>query len=846
MSRRLFGFIDETKAWQADLVDTLYNNKWQPDNPHDTQLFARQLVNGALIDREQLSMQYIYHLLRFHDIAERHAIIASAHKKTFDWIFHHNRLTIESVGPVPPEIADKQGSFMDWLLGDQCLYWITGKPGSGKSTLMKYLFDDKRTFASASCWSKGNELITAGFFFWNSGTSMQMSSMGLLQALLHQCLQSHNELIPTIFPTRWINYTVFGGDASPFTWLELTNALKTLISMKRFNFLLFIDGLDEFDGPPSEMGSLVLELGRISPKTIKLCVSSRPWLVFEESFRHIPFLRMEDLTRRDIQLYVEDNMRQSSRWNELHNFMPDEAAKIVSEITDKAVGVFLWVVLVVTSLLNGLRDGDSIDDLWGRLSVLPSDLEDLFKKILDHLNPEYFVQACELFQLVLFAFEPPTLLNISLALDSYTSAIKAPPGQLRKEERSFRAETMRRRIMSRCKGLLESPRVRMDSEQAKVEYLHRTVRDFFETDDAWTYIRSGAPGFDAPLHLAASYLWSTKMANTLDEFWHPAALCVEYARRCAKESGSAPIEILAEFSSAGDEYWDRMPSPEKTLHWVNTIHAATPTQFVARIQTAAHSLPLSSFFDFAVVVKLNSYLSVKLTTGHTQNYHIGFHNLLCHSLNFRNYDFLPVLLENGASPNASCGPSRTPWKELLNRSSFWTRLEQTTQRDLCNAAELYLEYDADLSVVDVKDFDTVLSAIEPAKRAELLAKVKTFKGSKKQNAIRKQGGNRGEIQHKIDPGASIDLLPKFRIPYENATSTATPTPRLRGTPPKPIFAPLMPTTVSPPTQASVSPPIHAIVALPRQEILTPPSAGRSHSLRKTMKEKYKSLFFSKV
>jgi hypothetical protein len=245
-------------------------------------------------------LQYIYHLLRFHDIAERHATIANAHKKTFDWIFHHNRSTVESVGPIPFEIADKQGSFMNWLFGDKSLYWITGKPGSGKSTLMKYLYDDKRTLDSASCWSGKNELIAAGFFFWNSGTSMQMSRMGLLQTLLHQCLKGHNDLIPTIFPTRWTNYTLFGGDARPFTWLELTNALKILISMDRFNFLLFIDGLDEFDGPPSEMGSLVLELSRISPQTIKLCVSSRPWLVFEESFRQIPFLRMEDLTRRDM------------------------------------------------------------------------------------------------------------------------------------------------------------------------------------------------------------------------------------------------------------------------------------------------------------------------------------------------------------------------------------------------------------------------------------------------------------------------------------------------------------------------------------------------------------------
>jgi hypothetical protein len=817
MSRSLFGFINETKAWQADLVDTLYSNKWQPDNPHDTQLFARQLVHGALIDREQLSVQYIYHLLRFHDIAERHATIANAHKKTFDWIFHHKRLTIESTGPVPPEIADEQSSFMDWLLGDQSLYWITGKPGSGKSTLMKYLFDDKRTLDSARCWSKGNELIAAGFFFWNSGTSMQMSRMGLLQALLHQCLKGHNELIPTIFPTRWTNYTVFGGDARPFTWLELTNALKILISMERFNFLLFIDGLDEFDGPPSEIGSLVLELSRISPKTIKLCVSSRPWLVFEESFRHIPFLRMEDLTRRDIQLYVEDNMRQSSRWNELQDFMPNEAAKIVSEITDKAVGVFLWVVLVVTSLLNGLRDGDSIDDLWSRLSVLPSDLEDLFKKILDHLNPEYFVQACELFQLVLFAFEPPTLLNLSLALDSYTSAIKAPLGQLRKEERSFRAKTMRRRIMSRCKGLLESPRVRMDSERAKVEYLHRTVRDFFKTDDAWTYIRSGAPGVNAPLHLAASYLWSTKMAVTPEEFWNSAALCIEYARACAKESGSAPIEILDEFIRAGDEYWDRTPSPGKSLHWVNTIQFVPPIQFVERIQAATHSLRLSSFLDFAVVIKLNSYLSVKLTSEHILNYRIDYHTILCQSLDSKNYDFLPFLLENGASPNASCGGSRTPWTKLLNHSSFGA------SRDLRNAAELYLEYGADLSVVNVKDFDTILSDIEPVKRAELLAKVKTLKGSKKQNAIRTQSENREEIQHRIDTGASVDLLPTSRIPYENATSTATPTPRPTSTPP-----------------------MQAIVVPPRQEILTPPSAGQSHGLRKTMKEKYKSLFFSKV
>lgn len=187
MSRHILGFIDETKTWQADLVDTLHRNRWQPNDAHDTQLFAHQLDRGAQADRKLLDLQRIHHLLQFDEIAERRATIAEAHKKTFDWIFLPKLSTpeIDHVDQDSNQAGLKQGGFMKWLLGDQNLYWITGKPGSGKSTLMKYLFDDKRTLDAVSAWSRGNELITAGFFFWNSGTAMQMSRMGLLQTLLY-------------------------------------------------------------------------------------------------------------------------------------------------------------------------------------------------------------------------------------------------------------------------------------------------------------------------------------------------------------------------------------------------------------------------------------------------------------------------------------------------------------------------------------------------------------------------------------------------------------------------------------------------------------------------------------
>lgn len=794
MSQQLFGFIDETKVWQADLIDTLHHNNWQPNSAHDIQLFTHQLGHGAQLDRELLHLQRVHHLLRFEEISERHATIAEAHKKTFDWIFHPGHLMTGADGSSEdahaPSAISQQGSFMNWLLGDQSLYWITGKPGSGKSTLMKYLFNDERTLNAVARWGGEKELIIASFFFWNSGTVMQMSRIGLLQTLLYQCLKDRVKLIPSLFPTRWTNYTLFGGDVRPWTWLELTNALKTLVSMKQFNFLLFIDGLDEFDGPLLTIVSLVLELVKISPRTVKICVASRPWLVFEESFQQMPWLRMEDLTRPDIQLYIEENMQESLRWKQLQQFMPKEATKLITEIIDKAVGVFLWVILVVASLLSGLRDGDSINNLWDRLNKLPSTLEDLFQRILNHLNPEYFVEACEMFQMVLIAFEPPTLINFSFAQDGCMPAIHAPIGQLRKDELSYMAETMRRRIMSRCKGLLEVPQAHVDHERAKVGYLHRTVRDFFKSTEAWTYIRSGAPDFDAPLHLAASSLRLTKMtsvrvrAGVIDEFWHEALFCAEYARKC--EDPTVAIPILDELSRVGDLYWGQtalhsnryatwlaelvdtstsrtiheawrgimqiqiplngVPGPlQQVPHWVNTIYLADTTivSFSYGIQQVASNILLSSFFDFAFFMRLNTYVLAKLTNPIVQQHHVEGWTLLSRSIDHKDYDIVQVLFSHGANPNSKCGSSDTAWTRLLTRARKCKDVQE--QRDLCNMAVLYIDHGADLTAVCMDDFRTIFKNLEQEKREELVNKVEIVKEKQKLAAMQKQGHQRGSL-----------------------------------------------------------------------------------------------------
>jgi hypothetical protein len=66
--------------------------------------------------------------LRFEEINERYEGISLPHNNTLEWIFSNRRLGFES-----------------WLYRGTGIFWIKEKPGSGKSTLMRFLRDDSRT-----------------------------------------------------------------------------------------------------------------------------------------------------------------------------------------------------------------------------------------------------------------------------------------------------------------------------------------------------------------------------------------------------------------------------------------------------------------------------------------------------------------------------------------------------------------------------------------------------------------------------------------------------------------------------------------------------------------------------
>ncbi|KAK4173312.1 hypothetical protein QBC36DRAFT_150972, partial [Triangularia setosa] len=189
---------------------------------------------------------------------------------------------------------------------------------------------------------------------------------------------------------------------------------------------LFVDGLDEFDGKHDELISLLNEM--ISKTSIKVCVASR--FQVDHHFVH--------LQKRE----------------------PQFTETLIKDVVGKASGVFLWVNLVVTSLIDGMQAGNRVSDLKRRLDLLPPDLDDLYDSILNTLEPLYLEHAAQYFNLVRAILEPPSAVVFYLAdemePEDPTFALETLAAKdITSETMATRVDPLKRRLHSHCKGLVE-------------------------------------------------------------------------------------------------------------------------------------------------------------------------------------------------------------------------------------------------------------------------------------------------------------------------------------------------------------------------------------------------------
>ncbi|KAI1076574.1 hypothetical protein F5B20DRAFT_594035 [Whalleya microplaca] len=409
--------------------------------------------------------------LRFEQMDVRVATIQRAYIKTCEWFI-------------------SQPAYRDWLNDDKFeehggFLWINGKAGTGKSTLMKYLLYHRNAICARSRL----------FFFFNArGESLEKSTMGLYRSLLLQILESNPDLQAICALDRESRFVLNGNPP-----LETLKGLFERVVINHKGTLeIFIDALDECD--EDEIRKMLSFFTQLRERTggnglrPLICFSSRHYPHISASRGLEIILEQEEGHREDIARYVN---------NELRIGDTPLAETIRREVSKKASGIFIWVVLVV-QILNKEYDHGQIHILQRVLRDIPKDLFDLFESILKR-DSRHQDQLLLCIQLVLFADLPLLDKELYHAIIIGTGSDTTGPY----DKTLIGPDDIDKFITSVSKGLVE-----VMSSMPRVQFIHESVRQFLLKD------------------YTLGHLWPGYQSNPMGKSQYALArCCFEYAKR---------------------------------------------------------------------------------------------------------------------------------------------------------------------------------------------------------------------------------------------------------------------------------------------------------------------------
>lgn len=558
--------------------------------------------------------------------------------------------------------------------------------GSGKSTLMKFLCEHKKTQQALQKWADPVEPYSASFFFWNQGFEMQKSQTGLLQALLYQVLRRMPRLIPDVVPDDRLEHE---------TWdiNELKAAFRRLLGLSashvRAKFCIFIDGLDEYNGDEEEL----VEILRIFDQTtyLKLCVSSRPRHYLDEYYKHRrKILHIHEFTKDDMETHIRQELQDNENFRKIQRDSPRGCKRLLRMITDQAQGVWLWVYLVTHDLVHCVNRNEDIDKLLDIVSKFPPDLESYFKHIIERIKPAFREEMAQIFLIAVDEVQPLPLFAFSLLQrekGNIDYAVSSPISPLSKQDLENSDETWKARIQNRGSDLL----VVSDGEHPTflhhpVDFLHRTVRDFLRDCYYESLLKQVSPAFNPLVSLCRMMVFLlkslppvdlrkeesiTQLIKLVDELLYYAH---EVEKRYPESQHSATVYNLLDEADRTCSTHGRSIG----THWTNVRDSATTRGYDEYREGRE-----CNFLALAIQARLSGYVALKLSDPRAMQKRgrplldyalrprrvtpllLQYHSRRDDSI--VDADMVRLLLDHGADPNQKVhlNEGRTVWQLFL-------------------------------------------------------------------------------------------------------------------------------------------------------------------------------------
>ena len=502
-------------------------------------------------------------------------------------------------------------SYKKWYEDQRGLLWIKGKPGAGKSTVLKFAFE------AAKQNNKG--LILASFFFHGRGAPIQKNSLGLFRSLLHQILQQVPDLLATFATLYRQRCNTEGQHAQNWDWSEkdLQKFFSSHVTetAKTFPIRLYIDALDECGEDPAVR--LVGYLCHFA-ETVAICFACRhyPIISLEQTGTE---LSVEDENTRDIDAYIMNQIRLPIQEEE-------RATMIRRELRQRSNGNFQWVVLVIPRVIQFHKRGKSSDAIYNLIRNVPSELADMYKKLIEELDPQDLRQALHMMQWICFAFRSLTLqeLREAIALDIHTSYASLEESRIFGQYAASNEE-MERRVLSLSQGLAEV--VTHDSSRI-VQLVHQSVMDFLLQEGFRLYYEQLPDDRLKGSVIARGHFWisracikymsmvdvtpfrKTMRRTRLDSYWEIRAQCNERLTRFvlmkyAVENWIAHAQIVEQENVLQDDLVTLFQPPSSVIRaiheWCSYLKATGRyRQFL--LVPEATLLHIASFFGLLSVV----------------------------------------------------------------------------------------------------------------------------------------------------------------------------------------------------------------------------------------------------
>ncbi|KAI1427710.1 ankyrin [Xylaria sp. FL1777] len=376
--------------------------------------------------------------ISFQGIDARYMTLKNAQRKTCQWLLEHHL-------------------YKSWVDLSQTgehhgFLWIKGKPGTGKSVSMKYLYQNTMRFK--------NGRLVLKFFFNARGNKLEHSTEGMYRSLLWQLISA--------LPVGDINSYALSqlcnlDDATPWPIEALKEAFSSVLTnASSREVYCFVDALDEC--AEEEIRNMISFFEDVGERTalgelnIRVCFSSRhyPHVTMSHGLQLV--LEDEDDHSDDIRQYIHSQLRIDNN---------GQRQKIEDEIFDRSSRIFLWAALVV-DILNKENDKGGDVSVRKRLRQIPQGLNDLFQDILTRDN-ENMKEMILCIQLILFAKRPlrPEELYVALQIGKGTEA------SMVWDPASMTIKHINRFNLNASKGLTE-----VTKKNATMQFIHESVRDY--------------------------------------------------------------------------------------------------------------------------------------------------------------------------------------------------------------------------------------------------------------------------------------------------------------------------------------------------------------------------------